>query len=80
VLGHLLEVGDHETQRALDAFLDQAADLLLGVDAAATDLATRLRTAARSGAEAEHRVAETIDADGSPGSGSATRPGPGLFR
>ena len=47
VLEHYPEVGDRETQRAVDDFVDQAADLLRELDAAATDLAARLQVVAR---------------------------------
>ena len=47
VLEHYPEVGDREVQSALDALVDQAADLLRELDAAATDLEGRVRVAAR---------------------------------
>jgi hypothetical protein len=49
VLAHLVEIGDRDTQLALDAYLDTVADLLRELDASATDLAARLGTAAQSG-------------------------------
>jgi hypothetical protein len=47
ILAHYPEVGDRETQAAVDDFVDQAADLLREVDAGTTDLAARLQVAAR---------------------------------
>ena len=47
VLGHFPEIGDRETQVALDAALEQFADTLRAVDAAAIEIAARLRIAAR---------------------------------
>jgi t-SNARE complex subunit (syntaxin) len=47
VLEHYPEVGDRETQAALDDFVDQAADLLREIDAASDELVTRLQVAAR---------------------------------
>jgi hypothetical protein len=41
-LSHLPELGDRELQSALDAYLDQVADLLREVDASAGELADRL--------------------------------------
>ncbi len=46
VLAHLPELGERETQSALDHYLDQVADLLRELDASATDLSARLRVAA----------------------------------
>ena len=48
VLAQFPEVGDRETQAVLDGWVEQLADLLREVDAAATDLAGRLRVAALS--------------------------------
>ncbi|NYG07734.1 hypothetical protein BJ986_002221 [Phycicoccus badiiscoriae] len=48
VLAQFPEVGDRETQAALDGWVEQAADLLREIDAAASDLADRLRIAALS--------------------------------
>jgi hypothetical protein len=45
VLAQFPEVGDRETQGALDGWVDQLADLLREIDATATDLASRLRVA-----------------------------------
>ena len=39
------EVGDRETQAVLDRWVEQVADLLREVDAAATDLAGRMQVA-----------------------------------
>jgi hypothetical protein len=64
VLGHYPEVGDRETQSALEDYLDQAADLLREIDASATDLADRLRAAAASGSAVERAVAQRIDESG----------------
>ena len=47
VLGHFPEIGDRETQVALDAALEQFAHTLRVIDAAATEIAARLRIAAR---------------------------------
>lgn len=47
VLGHFPEIGDRETQVALDAALEQFADTLRAIDAAAIEIAARLRIAAR---------------------------------
>jgi hypothetical protein len=47
VLEHYPEVGDRETQAALDDLVDQAADLLREIDAGAGELAARLQVAAR---------------------------------
>jgi hypothetical protein len=47
VFGHFPEIGDRETQAALDAALEQFADTLRAIDAAATEIAARLRIAAR---------------------------------
>jgi hypothetical protein len=46
VLSHLPELGDRELQSALDAYLDQVADLLREVDDSASELADRLDIAA----------------------------------
>ena len=46
VLSHF-QIGDRETQVALDAALKQFADTLRVIDAAATEIAARLRIAAR---------------------------------
>ena len=46
VLAQFPEVGDRETQAALDGWVDQVADLLREIDATAADLADRLRIAA----------------------------------
>jgi hypothetical protein len=46
VLALYPEVGDREAQSALDACLDQMADLLREIDASASDVADRLRIAA----------------------------------
>ena len=51
LLEHLPEVGDRETQAALDGWVEQVADLLRAVDATATDLAGGMRVASL----AEHR-------------------------
>ena len=47
VLGHFPEIGDRETQVALDAALEQLADTLRAIDAAALEIAARLRITAR---------------------------------
>lgn len=50
VLAHLVEVGDRETQSAIDAYLDLVADLLREIDASASEVFDQLRIAAsRSG-------------------------------
>jgi hypothetical protein len=46
VLAPFPELGDRETQAALDGWVEQLADLLREVEATATDLAGRLRVAA----------------------------------
>ena len=46
VLAQFPEVGDRETQAALDSWVEQLADLLREIDATASDLADRLRVAA----------------------------------
>jgi hypothetical protein len=66
VLAQFPEVGDRETQAALDGWVDQVADLLREIDATASDLADRLRIAAFSagdgpglrGTRTEHASAE----------------------
>ena len=45
LLEHLPEVGDRETQAALDGWVEQVADLLRAIDATATDLAGGMRVA-----------------------------------
>jgi hypothetical protein len=47
VLEHYPEVGDRETQAAVDDLVDQAADLLREIDAGAGELAARLQVAER---------------------------------
>jgi hypothetical protein len=69
-LGHYTELGDRETQTILDGYLDQVADALREIDAAASDLAGRLRVAAHS---SEARAGSTV--------GSKSHPAPkGVFR
>ena len=46
ILAQFPEVGDRQTQAALDGWVDQVADLLREIDATASDLADRLRIAA----------------------------------
>ena len=46
VLAELPEVGDRETQAALDSWVEHLADLLREIDATGADLADRLRVAA----------------------------------
>jgi hypothetical protein len=48
VLGHLVEVGDADTQSALDDYLDVVADLLRRIEAGTSETAERLRAAAAS--------------------------------
>ena len=50
VLGQFPEVGDRETQAALDGWVDQLADLLREIDATGSDLADTLRVAALNAA------------------------------
>jgi hypothetical protein len=64
VLGHYPELGDRETQSALEEYLDQVADLLREIDASASDLAETLRAAAASGPGAQRAVSERIDETG----------------
>lgn len=63
VLGHFVEAGDRETQLAIEAFMDQAADTLRALDAAATELAGRLRVAAQSAAATERRARDSMASD-----------------
>ncbi|TPG19277.1 hypothetical protein [Pedococcus bigeumensis] len=46
VLAPFPELGDRETQAALDGWVDQLADLLREIEATGSDLADRLRVAA----------------------------------
>ena len=63
VLGHFPEIGDRETQVALDAALEQFAHTLRVIDAAATEIAARLRIAARQpGASGPRTSAGSPDA------------------
>jgi hypothetical protein len=48
VLAQFPELGDRETQAALDGWVEQLADLLREIDATASDLADGLRVAALS--------------------------------
>ena len=57
VLAHLVEVGDRDTQSALDDYLDLVADLLREIDASTSDLAARLQIAAGRAEPAQHSVA-----------------------
>jgi hypothetical protein len=61
VLALYPEVGDRETQSAVDDCLDQVADLLREVDASATDLADRLRVASASAARPGPAVRRVAD-------------------
>jgi hypothetical protein len=58
VLSQFPEVGDRETQAALDSWVEHLADLLREIDATGSDLADRLRVAA-------------LNADGTGGSAAA---------
>lgn len=49
VLSHYPELGDRETQSALEAYLDQVADLLREVDASCGDLSDTVRLAGGRG-------------------------------
>jgi hypothetical protein len=53
VLAHLVEIGDRDTQSALDDYLDVVADLLRELDASTGDLAARLRVAAAQSGHSE---------------------------
>ena len=64
VLGLYPEVGDREAQSALEACLDQVADLLRGLDATTTELADRLRIAATATAGTEAAVQASVDETG----------------
>jgi hypothetical protein len=86
-LGHLPEVGDRQTQVALDEFLEQLADTLRALDAEATELAARLRIAARPATRTASRGgARTPGSTTDPRRGPAAGPAPspthrrGLFR
>jgi len=73
VLSHYSELGDRETQVVIDAYLDHAADALREIDAAASDLAGRLRIAAHSASDAERRIERSA--------AETDKPAPrGLFR
>jgi hypothetical protein len=61
VLALYPELGDRETQSALDGCLDQVADLMRELDASATDLADRLRVAGASAAGVESAAARRLD-------------------
>lgn len=61
VLAHFPEVGDRESQRALDDWVEQAADLLREIEATATDLADRLRVAALATAGTEAAVTQRLE-------------------
>jgi hypothetical protein len=57
VLAHLVEVGDRDTQSALDDYLDLVADLLREIDASTSDLAARLHIATGRAEPPRHSVA-----------------------
>ena len=61
VLALYPELGDRETQSALDGCLDQAADLMRELDASATDLADRLRIAGASASGVERATTRLLD-------------------
>jgi hypothetical protein len=62
VLAQFPDVGHRDTQAVLDGWVEQLADLLREVDAAATDLAVTLRIAALPTADAEARPSgATVD-------------------
>ena len=61
VLALYPEVGDRETQSALDSCLDQVADLMRELDASATDLAERLRIAGASAGTVERAATQRLD-------------------
>jgi hypothetical protein len=50
LLAQFPELGDRETQAALDSWVEHVADLLREIDAAGSDLADRLRVAALNAA------------------------------
>ena len=64
VLALYPEIGDHEAQSALEACLDQVADVLRGIDYATSELADRLRLAASATSHAEAEVGASFDRAG----------------
>ncbi|MGO4342863.1 hypothetical protein [Pedococcus sp. 2YAF34] len=66
VLSHLPDLGDRELQSAVDAYLDQVADLLREVDASASEVADRLDLATPSKAAPEPTAGPTASAEGRP--------------
>lgn len=63
VLGQFPELGDRETQRAVDDTLDTLADLLREVDASVGDLCDTLRVVALSTGQATRPAVATDGAD-----------------
>lgn len=61
VLAMYPESGDREVQSALEACLDQVADLLLGIDAATSELADRFRLAASAAIRTDEDVRAQLD-------------------
>ena len=61
VLAQFPELGDRETQAAVDGWVEQLADLLREVEATAADLADRLRVAALSAPATPRTRATTVD-------------------
>lgn len=61
LLGHFTVLGDRETQRAVDALLEQAADTLRALDQEATEQALRLQETARRADHAERGVHTLMD-------------------
>ena len=57
VLSQFPEVGDRETQAALDSWVEHLADLLREIDATGSDLADRLRVAGLNAAGPEGSAA-----------------------
>ncbi len=56
VLGLYPELGERDVQRSVDNCLEQVADTLRAIDAAATELSARLRLVAQSADGAERRA------------------------
>ena len=61
VLAMYPEIGDRAAQSALEACLDQVADVLRAIDAATSELADRLRLAASATSRTEAEVRASLD-------------------
>lgn len=64
VLGLDPEIGDRSAQSALEACLDQVADVLRAIDDAASELADRLRLAASATSRTDDEVRASLDRAG----------------